>query len=299
MATSTDGTRRDPSHLWTRIGTRKTGAPIWLIRGGAESDGTSTGSNGTSPTGTADSGGSLLEADADNLDDDDASTNGDATGNGGKGDGNGPQVDVDKLTADVEARLDKRLESLFDRRINAVLKEIRKGQPAADSGKTDQGETPKGAAPAVDPNLPRAARLAYREYVGDEVRFISTEERAHATELANALIGDMARRGQLDDEDQAGRQVAQQVAKQIKGLRAHYEARTTAALRKRGLLREDSRPGQPIPGGSGTGGVTAQTSYERGAQLARDRGAARTPARTGPVDQGAGQRILNAQRTNA
>ncbi len=262
-------------------------------------DDTSTGSTGTSTTGTADSGGSLLEADADNLDD--ASSSSDDA-DAGKGEGNGPQVDVDKLTADVEARLDKRLESLFDRRINAVLKEIRKGQPAADSGKTDQGDTPKGSAPAVDPNLPRAARLAYREYVGDEVRFISTEERAHATELANALIGDMARRGQLDDEDQAGRQVAQQVAKQIKGLRAHYEARTTAALRKRGLLREDSRPGQPIPGGSGTGGVTAQTSYERGAQLARDRAAARTPARTAPAapfDQAAGQRILNAQRTNA
>lgn len=275
---------RTSQHLWTRIGTRKNGNPIWLIRGGAEGDG-STGSSGTNGTGTAGGSGSLLEADADNLDDD-ASTKGDETGSDGKADkADGSQVDVDKLTADVEARLDKRLESLFDRRINAVLKEIRKGNAPASDGKgdapKDDQQAPRTA--AADQSLPRAARLAYREYVADEIRFISTEERSHATELANAMIGDLARRDELDDEDRAGRQVATQVAKQIKSLRAHYEARTTAALRKRGLLTGEVRQGQPVPGGSGpggTGGVGGMSEFEKGAALAKERTAART--RTDP-----------------
>ncbi len=49
-------------------------------------------------------------------------------------------------------------------------------------------------------------------------------------------------------------------------MRGHYEQRTIAALRKRGALADT--PGQPVGGGD-KGGVTQQTSFDRGAEIAR------------------------------
>lgn len=99
--------------------------------------------------------------------------------------------------------------------------------------------------------------------MGDEIKFLSSDERALAMDLGQSMI---AEQGAIDDEDRVGREVASQVAQRVKNLRSHYEQRTMDALRKRGVLQDT--PGQPNPG---PGEVQPRSEFDQGAQMARER----------------------------
>jgi hypothetical protein len=92
----------------------------------------------------------------------------------------------------------------------------------------------------------REARSAFREYVGEEIKFISADEREHANLLGTQLL---ARMGDVVDPDTAGREIARQVASKVKNLRDHYKNVTIEALRRKGLLNEQAGTGFAAPGG--------------------------------------------------
>lgn len=201
--------------------------------------------------------------------------------------GTGPQQQTAQpATADEIARI---VESTVDRRINAVLREVRgqggsgqQGQQqggqqgqSAEQGGGQQQQTSGQAAPAGPTAADlREARLVYREYVQDEVQFLGTVEREHASTLAGALIQERLQRG--DDHETAGREAAKTVASTVKNLRQHYEQQTIAALQRRGLLPKDGRgPGQqPVPGPQAPGD---QSSFAAGATKAATMFADRMP----------------------
>ena len=160
-------------------------------------------------------------------------------------------VDVDSIVAAIEQRLGERFDAVADRRVNAILKELRKQQP-------EKKEEPVQTQQTVDV---RAARLTFKEYLGDEVSFIGAEERKFAMDLGSALIG--AKAASFDDEELLGREVADEVASKVKELRSYYEKRTLDALRRRGALKQQE--GQPPKGPSSVGG---SSEFAKGAALA-------------------------------
>lgn len=164
-----------------------------------------------------------------------------------------------------EAKLLAKVESRIDRRLNAVLREIRKGQGGSPAQRQKQADGGQQTGSGVDL---RSARLAYREYVGDAVKFVSTVERQAAAKLANGLIAEKIASGE-DDEDVIGAEVAETVAETILGLRKHYEERSRAGLRRQGALPDPKR-GQ---GGNEGKGTASKLSGElkRGAELAASR----------------------------
>jgi hypothetical protein len=245
---------------------------------GQQQDGTQGGTGGTGQQGGGTDGqqqqGSLLEADADDLNgsNDDGQQQGQQQQTG--------QIDTNALVQQLEERLGSRFDAIADRRVNALLNAHRQslgqqqqqgqqqqnGSPGVQNGQQDQSQQQPRPASASDL---RAARLAFREYVGDEVKFISAEERAFAMDLGSALLVQQAQHG-IDDEDRAGRTVAAEVAKKVKDLRKHYEDRTVAALRRRGVLTDQQTGGghQQSRQQSGGGQVGEQSAFSKGAEIA-------------------------------
>lgn len=270
------------------IGFGKTGKPWYLIAGAAEGDGDGGDGDGGGDGG---SGGSLLdgEGDVDGNGDGGGDGNGDGgDGGDGGGDGQQQQVDVGAIVDQLEQRLGDRFDSIADRRVNALLKEMRKqgGQGGSEGGggSGDGGDGAGGAAEqrGPDPQVVRAARLAYREYVGTEFKPISNVERDFAADLAALLIPvEVAKAGPDADDDAIGRAVAKTVGEKVKTLRKHYEEKTVAALKRRGVDvsavsggdggssdtggSTTTRPGQrpPAPRGKGEG-----SSFAKGAERA-------------------------------
>lgn len=165
-------------------------------------------------------------------------------------------VDVDSILEALEKRLGDRFDAVADRRVNAILKEVRKQQGEQRKEPPVQTQTDQ----SVDV---RAARLTFKEYLSDEVTFIGSEERKFAMDLGAALIG--ARAATSDDEEVLGREVAETVAGQVKNLRSYYEARTLDALRRRGALKE--KDGQPP---KSPGLVGGSSEFAKGAALAQE-----------------------------
>lgn len=199
---------------------------------------------------------SVLDGEEDEHDDDEDDENDDDDDEEAPDDG-------DEIVDRIIERLDGKIESMFDRRVNAVLKEVRGTPNGRRRDRQERGGQGRDREPVADV---RGARSAFRDYVGDEVSFIGPEERRFATALGSALIAQRALNG-FDDEDVVGAEVAAEVAKQVKSLRSFYETRTKTALRKRGLLAEKS-------GTSGTGGSkgsSPQQEFKKGAALAAAR----------------------------
>ena len=116
----------------------------------------------------------------------------------------------------------------------------------------------------------RDARGAYREAFQDSGLRLSAEERDYLNAgLSGALRVQLA----VDpDPDRAGTAVARANAKTIQDLRTHYQARTIAALRKRGALDEaklQARTQNPAT----TSGVVGD--FQKGTQTAESLLAAR------------------------
>lgn len=201
-------------------------------------------------------------------------------GTGGQGEQQGQQqqqtqqgqVDMQTLIQQLEERLGQRFDAIADRRVNAILNEMRRtGQTPGQQTEQQQQQPPPAQQSAPGQStaaVERAARLAFREYIGDELRFINAEERAFAMDLGQSLIREQA--GPDADEDRVGRDVARSVADRVKKLRKTYEDLTVAGLRQRGALVE--RPGQPPRANVGAPNAS---EYDRGQQLAKERLASR------------------------
>jgi len=213
-------------------------------------------------------GGSLLEESADDLNDDGQQQQ--------EGDDDGQQqtqgVDVAEIVSQLEERLGARFDAIADRRVNQLLRRQRQGGQGS-GGQQRSQQQQEESPPTSSPEVVRATRLAFREYVADEVKFISSEERAFAMDLGAALMAQEANRG-IEDEDEVGRRLAKDVAQRVKTLRKHYEDRTVAALKRKGLLPE--KEGQPLRSVSGPKGT--QTEFEKGAELAKQRFGGRLPS---------------------
>jgi hypothetical protein len=170
------------------------------------------------------------------------------------GQGGGQQL-PDNL-ADVIGRA---VESAVDRRINAINnpgggRNRNQGQQGQGDGQ-GQGNGQQQQVAAVDQGARREARLAFREYLGDQIRFLSDTERNAAVQIGTAMIATWDGQG---DADQFGRQVSAAVAQTVKDLAEMYRRTAVEALRKQGLLKEQ-------PQGPGAGSGFAATSVPTGA----------------------------------
>lgn len=159
------------------------------------------------------------------------------------------------LTAEDVARI---VESAVDRRVNALNNpgggrnrnqgNQNDGQGNG-NGNQNGGDGGNTNVHRVDQGARREARLAFREYVGDQVRFLSDVERNAAVRIGTAAIAMWDGHG---DADAFGKQVAGEVAATVQELGRMYERVTLEALRKQGRLKDD---GQQGPGaGSGPAG---------------------------------------------
>lgn len=227
---------------------------------------------------TQDQGAGADGAEDQDLRDDDLDEDDDLDDQGSDDDGDDEgdedeQGDEDEDGFDPEAfeeGLLKKVESRLDRRINAVLREIRKGrdngrQQRGDGSQPQRRQPQQPEVPAVDV---RSVKIAYRDYIADEVKFVSREEREAAATLANGLIAQQIAAGG-DDEDEIGSEVAKAVGETIRGLRKHYEERTKAALKRQGLLA-DAKGGQGGTAGKGRA-PGMRSEMAKGATLAGQR----------------------------
>ena len=160
-----------------------------------------------------------------------------------KGDGKGRGRNAKYVTAaDVERAL--------DRRINVVLREIRKQGESGNSngrGRSQRGGKDTDAhTQGPQPSDVRDARASFRDYVSDEIKFLSKEERQHATTLAGSMIRERLATG--DDPDEVGQRVARDVASELRKLRSFYSRRTVDKLRQRGRLIDGPEVVQRAPG---------------------------------------------------
>lgn len=201
----------------------------------------------------------LLEDDE--LDEDGEEQSGDEDGE----DGEDEESAADALFTRIEALIDRRITGLVRTMDRKYGKPTDAQQQQARQRRTDQQQqNQQPAEPVVNE---REARLAYKEFIGDRIKFQSAEERAAASELALGLIAAEIAKG-ADNEDEIGEVVAEKVATRILGLRRHYDTRTKAQLRTQGLL-----PEQRTQRGTAarTSAPQVKSEYGKGSALARAR----------------------------
>lgn len=257
------------------------GKPVRAVAGGAPDDGDTGGGDGGND-------GGLLDEEADQGGD--GGDGGDGGSDGGDG-GQETQPDaalVAAIVGQVTTALEARFDAIADRRVNAIVKEVRKqgGTQTPPAGQQQQEQPP---ASGIDQGVLRGARLAYREYVGSEIKFLGNEERDFAADLAARILQErVAAAGSDADEDRIGRDVARDVGKQVKDLRKFYEGRTVAALKRKGLLPEEAGSTTTTPQAGKTGqppkGTTKpgdQSGFSAGAAKAQQMFANRMPAPAG------------------
>jgi hypothetical protein len=166
--------------------------------------------------------------------------------------------------ADVE----RAAQRIADRTVNAVLRRLSQGSRHRDQqdrsqdgdqgrdrgrqhrdsdGDSDRDESRSSTAATREDT--REARMAYREYFGDQHKTIDSSEREIANGLAGTIIA--AQLAEHGDPDRAGRHAAVTVTAQLKAFRRAVEKSTVAALRSRGALKDLSSSG----GGSQPAGV--------------------------------------------
>lgn len=208
---------------------------------------------------------------------------GEGDGKGGEGKGEDKRTESEKAAdAAVEklrSEMTDREQKLFDRLADAsgkqlknALKDLNLGQGKGDG----KGEEGKGGKQEPDPEaaaraeaetkrLVRDSRSAFKEILGDDVRFLGNPERDLAMTLGHGLIVQAIQGGE-SDEEVIGKSVAGNVAKQIREARKFYEARTKAGLKRDGLLVET--PGQSTRAATQAG---ADSAFNRGAEIAKQR----------------------------
>lgn len=216
----------------------------------------------------------LLDEDDDDLDEDDDLDDDDSDDEDGDEDDDTDEDEKSKGKKKYVTRedLDAAMQKVGDRLVNTVLKEVRGGDLRRQQNRGtagDKGQKQEQKAPVADV---RGARLAFRDYLSDEAKFTSREERRFAMDLGQAMIRARALDG-FEDEDKVGREVAEEVAEQVTSLRKHYQRSTIARLRSRGLLapKKDGKSGQSGQGTTGGSGATTGSQFTEGAELAKTR----------------------------
>jgi len=187
---------------------------------------------------------------------------------------------VDDLVTQAVGRLETQFNSIADRRINALLNEIRsqnqgqqgQGQQVPQQGQQQTGQQGQGDwrdqqgryAAVADPAAVREARMAFREYVGGRMQFVSAVEREMVMEWGGSVVQTRVTPG--SDADAVGRDVAIAVAQRATELRRHYEEQVMAALRARGV---DVTGGGRGAGSPPQGLATPQDTTEQARQAAK------------------------------
>jgi hypothetical protein len=172
-------------------------------------------------------------------DEDDDDDDGDGTG----GDAGSIQAQIEAGIAAALPQIQKSFQSEMDRRINSALN--RGGRKPADKGGDEENDD-KGGQKVPAANV-RGARIAFREYLPESIRLLSSEERSLANEFGQSLIQARALRG-FDDEDEVGQEVATATAEFLKKARDLYSSRTKRILQQQGALKEQA-DGQSAHGG--------------------------------------------------
>jgi hypothetical protein len=216
----------------------------------------------------------LLEDDADGDNDGGDGTGGDG-GDGGDGEGEGGAGPVDiraavrEALADLLPQIQDQTTREIDRRVNGALAKVRKpgagNQQQQDDGGAGGDSTMPGK-PAADI---RGARIAFREYLPEQIRFLSPEEKALATEFGLNALKAAALNG-FTDEDAAGKEAAAATVKFIKSSRTYYSARTKKALEKQGALIVKDGSGQTSHGTTPPGNV--QSAFDKAAKKMEELG---------------------------
>lgn len=235
----------------------------------------------------------LLDDEAENGGDgnDDGGQGGDGGQQQGGGDsgqqGGGQQFDAQAFEERITDQINRRLDSAINtisRRLSGQQQGQQGGgnggggqdgqQGGGQNGGGDSGGGQQSGGPSASDS--REARMVYREYVGDAIKFLGNEERDFAQGLASGLLRERLERG--DDPETAGRAVASEVAKQMKTLRSHYEKKVLSALRRQGKIPADGRgPGQPTQGGSAPGDASG---FQKGQSKAATMFAGRLPEKS-------------------
>lgn len=166
--------------------------------------------------------------------------------------------------------VDKKIEAGLDRRINVVLKEIRKGGTAArPKGKVEEDEDDDDSGSQPKAGSASYARLAFKGSLADQ-EFSSKEEREFARGIGQRIMTSAAATGfDGKDPDTYADEVASELATEIAALNKHYQTKVTAALKSRGLLKVDTK-------GQGTDAknkrsVGDQSSFKAGQARAQKR----------------------------
>jgi hypothetical protein len=191
---------------------------------------------------------------------------------------------VESLQAQL-TDMQSQFQSEVDRRVNQVVSTLRSEMARAQQAPPPQQQ---GAPPpqqqvsggqSTSADL-REARMVYREFVNESVKFLGPEERALAADLSAAQLQQAVTGGM--DPDTAGRHVAAEVSKRIKDARGMYETSVVNALRRTGQLQERTdavgssvRYGQQVSAG---GKPDAGSSYAKGAAMAKEIGRGKPPA---------------------
>lgn len=194
----------------------------------------------------------------------------DGDGTGGTGDDDDDSDDsveaqVRRGLAAALPEIQRSFQSEMDRRINRVVKKLKPAARPADGQDDDEDDEPparqrsrtqrtaaRAGAPESDE---RGARVAFREYLPGQIKFLSEEERQGALRFGQLLILEESRKG-FDDEDMVGRDVAQRVAEHVKSNRKFYSERTKRTLERQGaLVKQEGNGG----GGGGAGTPPAST----------------------------------------
>lgn len=201
----------------------------------------------------------------DDLDQEDADEETDEDDSDDDDDEEDQDGDDDEEDGFDEAEFLKKVESRIDRRVTGLMNKIEKRLSGIQQSQNRSGTKQDKQEPVADA---RGARLAYRDYISDEVKFVGREERELAASLANGLIAQQIAAGE-DDEDEIGSAVAKLVADRILKLRRFHETRTKSQLRRQGLL-PDPKSGQA--GAEGKGKAPAvKSELQKGAALAAAR----------------------------
>lgn len=174
---------------------------------------------------------------------------------------------AERLTGAIEKRLEQRFDSIADRRVNAILKEIRKQH----GGEQQNGPKPVESTQNVQNDRTRRALL--KSAVQNELLMrsdLSNEEK----QLAQSLVFEMVENRPLsedDDEFTLAKQLVESAAGTLSKARETYQEQLRENLKARGLVLDGDGEGQQKKRPKSGEGSDLQ-AFDKGAEIARRRG---------------------------
>lgn len=145
---------------------------------------------------------------------------------------------VDRLIQTIEPKLESRFDSVADRRVNAILKEVRKGQGG------------EGAPPPTEPQAnggnDRMRRATLKSAIQSELvmRDLTIDEKRMAQEMAFQLAENRSL-GDSDDEFAIATQIVDGAVRTLHGARDTYQEQLRDELKSRGVSLDDEEKPQP------------------------------------------------------